>query len=181
MASDLKCPLCQRFYSRNGLIYHIAKKHPDFSIEAVSTKGDAAKLAEDTAAKLAEKDAEIARLTGELDVSKSAKSVSKLAESTTELSDQERFDQLVEDITSLTAEGKARLAETTGWTIPIPALAAKSAVATPAPTPDTAAPALAAALAETPKDKTALVEHTDTAVKPRIVLVYKGKPIAMAK
>ncbi len=51
--------------------------------------------------------AEIERLKGELEA--------KLAEELEEPSDEERFAELVENISSLTIEGKARLAEATGW------------------------------------------------------------------
>ena len=62
-----------------------------------------AKLAEEVEGQLAESVAEIARLKEEL------------AEATAEVSDDDRFSELVSDIDSLTKEGKARLAEATGW------------------------------------------------------------------
>ncbi len=89
-----------------------------------SASVDRAKLAEET---IAEKDAEIARLKGELEA--------KLAEEPAELSDQERFDALVDDIKSLSEEGMARLAEATGWIYNAPVVEEK-APETPA-TPET--------------------------------------------
>ncbi len=52
--------------------------------------------------------------------------VSRLAKTTvqptepTELTDEERFESLIEDLTSLSLEGKAKLAEETGWMAPKP-------------------------------------------------------------
>ena len=69
------------------------------------TLAEEAKLAEEVKGQLAEKDNEIASLKA------------KLAEEPAQLSDQERFEELVGDIASLSKDGKARLAEEApGWT-----------------------------------------------------------------
>ncbi len=87
-----------------------AYNEPDTKIGEEEAK---AKLAEEVKGQLSEKDAEIERLNGELEA--------KLAEEPEEPSDEERFDALVDDLKSLTVDGKARLAETTGWTYQMPA------------------------------------------------------------
>lgn len=111
-AEKVDCPLCDKKYTRNGLTFHVVSAHPEaLKYNGAEQAKEIANLKEEVS-HLADKAADVASLKEEL------------AEATAEVSDQDRFEELVGDINSLTKDGKARLAESVpGWTYQAPELA----------------------------------------------------------
>ena len=160
-AVKIQCPVadCGKKYTRTGLAFHMVQAHPDVVDAAID---GVAKLEEQTRL-IAEKDAEILKLTDAASLAESTPS------SIADFPGEEQAAYFTEFLKSLSDEEKAKLSEETGFGIPASnstgAPLASKATTTGVP-PASKATDTPAPLAEGDKPH-------------RIVLTFHGKPLAV--